>query len=111
MDHILKAEKDGVSDNERVHSLFAVEIVQMAQSHIMYVVYKLFRHAVESPDAFFKISCNGIKKNMENLLRVYALSELTNQDTSALYEAGYLQVGTAPILLEAIKKLMGVLRP
>ena len=42
---------------------------------------------------------------------MYSLSELTNQDTSALYEAGYFSAGISPILLEASKKLMAVLRP
>ena len=55
MDHILKAEKDGVSDNERVHSLFAVEIVQMAQSHIMFIVFKLFRQVLQGQDGFHQI--------------------------------------------------------
>jgi hypothetical protein len=45
------------------------------------------------------------------LLKVYALTELQNNDSSALYEAGYFQTGTAPVLLEATKKLLIELRP
>ncbi len=110
MDQIFKAEKDGVSDNERVHSLFSVDIVQMAQAHIMYVVFKLFRQALED-GAHHKIKCNGIKKNMTLLLRLFALYEMHNQDNSTLYEAGYFAQGTAPVLLESIKKLLVELRP
>jgi len=109
MDQIFKAEKDGVSDNERVHSLFSVDIVQMAQAHIMYIVFKLFRQAIE--DGVHKINCNGIKKNMTLLLRLYALHDIQNSDSSALYEAGYFAPGTSPILLEATKKIMVELRP
>jgi hypothetical protein len=47
MDLLLKAEKEGISDNERVHTLYSVDIVQMAQAHILYIVYKLFRESIE----------------------------------------------------------------
>ncbi len=47
MDLLLKAEKEGISDNERVHTLYSVDIVQMAQAHILYIVYKLFRESLE----------------------------------------------------------------
>ena len=109
MEQIIKAEKDGVSDNERVHSLFAVDIVAMAQAHIMYIVFKLFRKAIE--DGEHKIKCNGIKKNLTLLLRLFALYDIQNQDSSTLYEAGYFAPGTAPILLEATKKILVELRP
>lgn len=109
MEQIIKAEKDGVSDNERVHSLFAVDIVAMAQAHIMYIVFKLFRKAIE--DGEHKIKCNGIKKNLTLLLRLFALYDIQNQDSSTLYEAGYFAPGTAPVLLEATKKILVELRP
>lgn len=35
--------KEGVSENERVHSLLAVDIVSMAQTHIIYVAFQIFR--------------------------------------------------------------------
>ena len=110
MDQIFKAEKDGVSDNERVNSLFSVDIVQMAQAHIIYIVFKLFRKAVEDGGEL-KIKCNGIKKNMTLLLRLLALYDIQNSDSSALYEAGYFGAGTAPVLLEATKKILVELRP
>ena len=47
MDKLLKAEKDGISDNERVHSHFSVDIVQMASAHSLYIVFKLFRQSLE----------------------------------------------------------------
>jgi hypothetical protein len=38
------------------------------------------------------------------------LTELLN-DSSPLFETGYFDMGTTPLLLEASKKLMVVLRP
>ena len=35
--------KEGISENERVHSLLAVDIVSMAQTHIIYVAFQIFR--------------------------------------------------------------------
>ena len=35
--------KEGVSENERVHSLLAVDILSMAQTHINYVAFQIFR--------------------------------------------------------------------
>ena len=74
MDQIFKAEKDGISDNERRHSLFSVEIVAMGQAHIIYILFKLFRKAIE--DGEHKIKCNGIKKNLILLLRLFALYDI-----------------------------------
>ena len=47
---------------------------------------------------------------MHNLARMYAVQELLS-DSSSLYEAGFFKLGTAPIMLEAAKKLMTILRP
>ena len=44
-------------------------------------------------------------------MKIYALTELQNNDSSALYEAGYFAQGTSSVLLEASKKLMVELRP
>jgi hypothetical protein len=72
MEHLLKAEADGVSEAERNNSLYSVDIVSMTQTHILFVVFKLFRQWIESP----AIKCGGIRKNMQNLLRLFALTEL-----------------------------------
>jgi acyl-CoA oxidase len=108
MDLLQKAEKDGVSENERVNSLYSTDIVAMAQSHIMYVTFKIFRSAVEDQS---KIKCNGVRKNLQLLLKVFALSELLGADGATLYEAGFFQSGVAQILVDANKKLMKYLRP
>ena len=107
MEHLLKAEIDGVPEVERVNSLYSVDIVAMAHAHMIYVVFKLFRAWIEDP----KIKCGGIRKNLQNLLRLLALTELTVADSSSNYENGYFAPGTHEILMEASKKLMKELRP
>jgi hypothetical protein len=60
MDHLLKAEADGIPESERNNSLYSVDIVSMTQTHMLFVVFKLFRAWIDSPD----IKCGGIKKNL-----------------------------------------------
>ncbi len=60
MDHLLKAEADGIPESERNNSLYSVDIVSMTQTHMLFVVFKLFRSWIDSPD----IKCGGIKKNL-----------------------------------------------
>lgn len=107
MDHLLKAEADGVPESERNNSLYSVDIVSMANTHILFLVFKLFRAWVESP----AIKCGGIRKNLLNLLRLYALTELQSGDTTANYENGHFAPGTQGVLLDATKHLMKDLRP
>ena len=78
----------------------------MAHSHIMYVTFKFFVDGIEKTP--FK--CPKVKENLRHLARLYALYELS-QDSVALYEAGYFSLGTAPLILNALKSLMNTLRP
>ena len=94
MDLLLKAEGDGVPESERNNSLYSVDIVSMAQTHILFLVFKLFRQWVESP----AIKCNGVRKSMMNLLKLFALTELQSGDTAANYENGYFTPGTQRVL-------------
>ena len=86
----------GASENEKLNTFFAVEVVAMASAHIMYLTFKYFMQSIE--ETGFK--CPNVKENLYNLARVFALTEL-QKDSSALYEAGYFQMGTAPLLLDA----------
>lgn len=94
------------SENENINSLFAVDVVQMAHSHIMYVTFKYFIASIESTG--FK--CPNIKASLYNLAKIYALTEL-QQDCAALYETGYFQMGTATLIQEALKVMMNTVRP
>ena len=109
MDLVALKTQEGTTDNELVHSLLAVDLVSMAQAHMMYVVFQIFRSTVEKPDTF---KCPKIRENMQDLARLFALTELLNgADSSAVYEAGHFAMGTASILLDASKKLMVKIRP
>ena len=93
------------SNNENINTHFAVDIVAMAQSHVVYVTFK---YCLEMIERSFK--CEANKENMKNLLRVFALTEL-QQDSAVLYESGFFQMGTGNLILEALKHLMIILRP
>ena len=60
------------SENEKLNSLYGVEVVSMAHSHIMYLTFKYFLQSIEQ--SVFK--CPKIKENLLNLAKVYALSEI-----------------------------------
>lgn len=87
--------KDGVHESQRVHSLLAVDIVSMAQSHILYVAFQIFLQDIERPEAF---KCPNIRRNMQDMARLFALNELTNNDSVTLYEAEHFQKGTQSLL-------------
>lgn len=61
------------SENERVHTLFAVDIVAMTHAHIIYMTFKIFVESIEQPGAF---KCPNLKENLRNLARMFALNEL-----------------------------------
>ena len=89
-----------------MNSLYGIEVVSMAHSHIMYLTFKYFMQSIEQSVS----KCPHIKENLLNLAKLYALSEIHN-DSSALYETGYFTMGTGPILLDAMKHMMSLIRP
>lgn len=90
---------EGKSENEKVHTLAGVDIVSMSQSHIMYVAFQIYMKSINEPG---EIKCPNLKAILENLARLFALSEL-QQDSASCYETGYLGQGSGSILLEAQK--------
>ena len=104
---IAQKTKEGVPENDRVHSELAIDIVSMAQSHIMYLAFQIFISNIENPETF---KCPNNRSNMQDLARVFALNELSN-DSVANYETGHFQMGTHSILLDAQKKIMNKVRP
>jgi hypothetical protein len=95
------------SENEKVNTIFAMDIINMAHSHMMYVTFKLFREKFEKTEPF---KCPNVTANMILLAKLYGLWEIL-QDSAALYETGFFGYGTAPHVLEAAKKIMVLLRP
>lgn len=43
MHQVAQKTQEGVSENERVNSLLAVDLVSMAQSHMLYVAFQIIR--------------------------------------------------------------------
>ena len=72
------------SEQDKVNSLFALDIISMAKTHLMYATFQMFRNGIESMD----IKCPMVKANLRLLCQVYALYELL-QDSTANYETGY----------------------
>ena len=56
----------------------------MANAHIMYVTFKIFKDTCEKAD----IKCPKTKENLTHLCKLYALTEL-QKDSQACYESGY----------------------
>jgi acyl-CoA oxidase len=94
------------SENENINSIYSMELVNAARAHIMYVGFRMFRDGIQK--ANFK--CPKITENLKNLLLVYGLNELA-KSSAAVYETGFFTVGAGPMVLEAQKKLMTLLRP
>ena len=94
------------SENEKVNALYGIDIVSMAHAHIMLVTFKYFLQTIEGDS----IKCPKNKENLLNLARVYVMHEL-QQDSQPLYETGYFQVGTAPLLLQGMKHVIDLIRP
>jgi acyl-CoA oxidase len=95
-----------LSDNEKVNSALAIDLVKMAHAHIMYVTLVNFiTHIKTHP-----YTCQKVKDNLTILARIYALTELL-QDSVPLYECGFLSVGSYQHLLEAQKENMKQIRP
>jgi len=86
----MKLATSKLSENEKVNSAFSVDMVGMANAHIMYVTFKYFLNHIEN----HQYKCPKIKENLKNLARVYALTELLS-DSVPLYETGFFTLGTA----------------
>lgn len=92
MDLIALKVAEGTSENERVNSLLAVDIVSMADTHIRYVAFQIFRHTIEAQDA---LKCPNLKKQMIQLGKIYAINDLLNNDPASVYETGFFGTGSA----------------
>lgn len=95
------------SENEKQNTLYAVEIVEMSKNHIMFVTFKFFRERIKSLGTN---SCKNVKQNLEYLAMIYALTEL-QKDSIGNYECGYFSSGMKNMILDALKKLMEIIRP
>jgi hypothetical protein len=68
MEDLMKS-KD--SENEKVNSVFAIDIVSMATAHVMYTTFYQFKNGAETT-----VKCGNLKNHLKTLLRLYAVNEL-----------------------------------
>ena len=62
---MMKASKE--PEVEKINSIYSQDIVAMAQAHIMFVAFKIFRETID------KIKCPNTRLHLNNLARLYAL--------------------------------------
>jgi acyl-CoA oxidase len=78
----------------------------MTKFHIMYVTFQTFLEGIEN----LQTKCSNLKGNLRNLARVFTLNELM-QDSMGLYETGYFTAGSGDMVMEALKFVIGLVRP
>jgi acyl-CoA oxidase len=96
-----------LSENEKVNSVFAVDIVSMAHTHITYLMFSAFKQGIEKQEF---VTCTKAKGHLSNLAKLFGLYELT-KDSIPLYECGFFKAGTASLIQEALKIVLKDLRP
>lgn len=77
----------------------------MAQLHIKYVAYQIFRWKIEST-----VTCPKLKGHMLNLCILLGLTFL-QECKSYGYDSGYFQKGATALLDDATKIMLEKLRP
>ncbi|CDW75768.1 acyl-coenzyme a oxidase [Stylonychia lemnae] len=96
--------KSKASENQKANSEFAIDIISMSTAHVMYTTFYNFKNGLSI------IKCNSLKNHLNNLLRLYSISELI-KDNQCLYESGFFSSGIMNLLNQALKQLLKTLRP
>lgn len=81
-----KLASSSADDQEKINSIFAMEVLGMTKAHFMYLTYKTFKDFLNT----YKFKCPKVKENLTYLAMVYALTEL-QKDSTANYECGYFK--------------------
>lgn len=87
--------------------IFAVDLVKMSYAHLTTVAFLIFRNHMFGL-GFFK--CKNLEKHVTNMAILYGIDYL-RQDSSSLFESGYLKRGQGKMLEEAFKLMLTKLRP
>lgn len=106
---IAKSEAAKVSKKDLTNIHEGIDIVDVADSHINYATFVIFRNRIENDD----IKCVNAKRNITNLCKLFGLNLLHNNSTGC-YETGYFQSCTSnfsDLILDAIKKVNLMIRP
>jgi len=78
----------------------------MTKAHLYYICFRMFRTRIES--AQFK--CSKLKEHLRTLCAIYGLNHLKS-DCFDLYQSGYFKGQEGKLVFEALKMLIGVIRP
>lgn len=101
-----KMKNSTASQKDQVNSLFALDIVKVAEDHFRFITFVEFKKAI----ATFK--CKNNQKNIANLCMLNGLTTLYKRKENC-YESGYFQPGLNynDKILQAIKDVNLMLRP
>ena len=103
--------RDKLSKKDFVNSVYALDIVKLANAHIRYVAFWFFKNKIKDKSV---IKCANNEKNLSNLCMLYGLNQLY-QDTTSQFESGYFtsraDTNLSEMIVEAIKKINLELRP
>ena len=97
-----------VSKKDFTNSLYALELVELANAHIKYVTFYNFRQRLLRGD----IKCKGVVKILTNLCMLFGLN-IIHTDSKMVYQTGYFGSGVSysELVLNAIKQINIELRP
>jgi hypothetical protein len=105
----MKARQDSkASTKDFVNSQYAIEMVDLGQSHIRYITFHFYRIRVENGS----IKCFNLNKALTYLCALFGLNVLNN-DAKAVTQSGYF-TNERPFfnfILDAIKILLKNIRP
>ena len=103
---ITKMSKSNATKKDMVNSLFAIDIVKVAQDHIRFINFLFFKESLS------ELKCPQNRKNLHLLCILYGLNFLLTNSTNC-YVSGYFPAGQSisALVLNAIKKVNLALRP
>ena len=112
LSHMLKSlmkkrQECKASKKDFTNSLYALDIVKLAQAHIRYIAFKFFKMGIVNDG----VKCPVNIKNLTNLCMLNGLCQLSEQ--SACYECGYFNSSEqfSEFITDAIKEINRQLRP
>ena len=109
LDKIKESDKAKISKKDFTNIHAGIDIVDVANTHINYATFVIFKSKIETDD----IQCANSKKHITNLCKVFGLNLLIN-NCMGCYECGYFQStqeSFSSLILGAIKKINLEIRP
>jgi hypothetical protein len=85
-DVLTKKLKSKAHKKDFTNSLYALDLVNMAQTHFRFIVFQHFKFKMTSG----YVKCQQLRKHLTNLCLLYGLTMLQN-DMLSCYECGYFR--------------------